>query len=461
MKKQSKSAGPIAIGALVLGCLVAGLLQTIVLQIQDDFPELLQAPREVTGWIVTITILAACAFSPVSSRLGDMLGRKNVIVGLLFIMAAGSLVSAMAPNVWVLIVGRAFQGLAIGVIPLAISVMKDIVAPEKLGGAIALASGTLGIGSALGLPIGAVINEATSWRGIFWTCFILGILAACAIYFTVPATQMRASGSFDVVGAVGLGLGVTALLIGLAQSLSWGWLAAPTLFTLGAGIGILALTMVHLFKKREPIIDIRASLSSRVLLTNMAALLMNFSMMGVNIVFPQLMALPADAPAGLGVDRVISGLVMMTSGVITALATPLIARLSSRFGPKNLMLLGTVIVAISICSSLFIPWSSGLIFAINVGLGLGFGMAFASMPQIIMESVDRSRSAAANGVNAQLRFFGTAMASAVIAAVLAKWSVPFGDGTVPTEAGTYLAIGLCSAGAVLAVILSALIPTKD
>lgn len=455
---RDQGSGRSAVGALVFGSLVAGLLQSIVLQIQDDFPVLLDSTREVTGWIVTSTILAACAFSPVSSRLGDMLGRKRVTVALLLILAFGSILSALAPNVWVVIAGRSFQGLAIGVIPLAMSILKDIVAPKRLGGVIALTSGTLGIGSALGLPVGALVNEYAGWRGIFWVCLVLAVISAGWVQVAVPVNQARSSGGFDVLGAFGLGISVIVLLIGLAQSLSWGWLSVSTLMTFVVGVVSLSATIVHLLRHRHPIIDVRASLSPRILLTNISALLMNFSMMGAIIIFPQLMALPSDAPAGLGVDRVVSGLIMMTSGITTAVATPVIASLNTRFGPKRLMISGTIVVGVCLGLTLVVPWSPGLFLGVNIGLGFGFGMSFAAMPQIIMESVNRKSTAAANGLNAQLRFFGTAAASAILAAVLAHWSVGRHGVREPTVFGVELAIVLCTAAAFVATVLCVLIP---
>lgn len=455
---QDQGSARLAVGALVFSSLVAGLIQTIVLQIQDDFPALFDSSREVTSWIVTVTILAACAFSPVSSRLGDMLGRKRVTVSLLLVLALGSILSTLAPNVWIVIIGRACQGLAIGVIPLAMSILKDIVSPKRLGGAIALTSGTLGIGSALGLPLGALVNEYAGWRGIFWVCFLLAIMSAAWVHATVPAHQDRSTGVFDVFGALGLGLSIIALLIGLAQSLSWGWLSASTLATFGVGVTLLLFTIVYLLRCRHPIIDVRASFAPRILLTNTSALLMNFSMMGAYVIFPQLMALPVDAPAGLGIDRVVSGVVMMASGITTALATPLIGSLNARFGPKRLMILGTLVVGGCLGISLVAAWSTDLILAINIGLGFGFGLSFAAMPQIIMESVDRERTAAANGLNAQMRFFGTASASAIIAAVLAHWSMTYDGVVVPTVSGVELAISLCTASAFTAMVLCVLIP---
>lgn len=447
-----------AVAALVFGSLVAGLLQTIVLQLQDDFPVLLDAPRELTSWIVTVTILTACAFSPVSSRLGDTLGRRRVIIALLLAMSVGSVVAALAPDIWVLIFGRALQGLAIGVIPLAMSIMKDIVAPAKLGGAIALTSGTLGIGSAFGLPLGALINELMGWRGIFWVCFLMGTVAVVWVWAAVPSVQVLSRGRFDVPGAIGLGAGVSLLLVALAQALSWGWASGRFLLVIGVGVMLLLFTAVHLLRSPEPIIDLRASSSPRIWLTNTGALLLNFSMMGANVVFPQLMVLPVDSPAGLGVDRVTSGIIMMAAGVTTAIATPLIATLNTRFGPKRLMVVGAAIVALSLGSGLFLPWSVALILGINIGLGFGFGLSFASMPQIIMESVDRRNTAAANGVNAQLRFFGTAMASAVIAGVLADQSVSHAGASVPTVSGFMIAVGICTAAALIATVLCILIP---
>lgn len=438
---------------LVLGCLLGSLVQTLVIPIQSDLPALMDESREITAWVVTAPIAAACAFTPVAGRLGDMIGRKRVFVALLGLLVIGALASAVAPDAAVLIGGRALQGAAIGLVPLAMSIMKEIVTPARLPLSIAVTSGTMGIGSAFGIPVGALIAELLDWRAMFWFVFVFGLASLMWACWAIPNATSATGGRFDYVGAFGNVIGSGALIAGLALVVSEQG-STTSLTLLGGGVAMLIVTTLHMRRSSAPVIDVRVAFSRRVFLTNAASLLLNFCTMGAMVIYPQLLALPGGAGAGIGLGAIVAGLIIMVNGLAQVLVTPFTVRLSRYFEPRRIATGSILSVAISIGLTLIALDNPWWILSMLVIAGAGFGAAFATLPQVIMASVPVQNVAAANGLNAQIRMFGTAAAAAVIGAVLAIWS----SQGAPTTAGFAIAIGSCTAAAVLGVVAAACVP---
>jgi MFS family permease len=136
-------------GAIVAVLAIAGLASsfmfTLVVPIQSKLPELLNASREDTAWVVTATLLAAAVFTPIAGRLGDMYGKRRIVLVLLGLLIVGSVIAALSPGIGGVIVGRALQGAVTGVVPLGISIMRDVLHEDRVDAAIALMSATLGV----------------------------------------------------------------------------------------------------------------------------------------------------------------------------------------------------------------------------------------------------------------------------------------------------------------------------
>ncbi|MGO1548167.1 MFS transporter, partial [Microbacterium gubbeenense] len=120
------------VAALAFAGLSSAFMFTLVVPLQADLPILLDASREDTTWVVTITLLVAAIATPISGRLGDMYGKRRVILALLVALMVGSLIAALSQSIIGVIIGRGFQGLTTGVIPLGIAIMRDVLRPARL-----------------------------------------------------------------------------------------------------------------------------------------------------------------------------------------------------------------------------------------------------------------------------------------------------------------------------------------
>ena len=442
--------------AVIFACLNASLIQTIVLSFQSDLPALLGVGREITAWVVTAAVASACAFAPVTGRLGDLYGRKRVALALIVALAIGSLVSALATSTWLLIAGRTIQGLAIGIVPLGMSMLSRSITPQRQPAAIALAAGTMGIGGAFGIPLGAVVAEAVGWRGVFWVSVGLAGLSCLWVARAVPRDDTFSSGRFDVVGSIAMVAGCSAMLIGLGQAAAFGWRSPLVVLCVGGGALLLAIGALWMALVRDPLINVRVALRPTLLMTNLHALCLNFAAMATMVVFPQVLVLSNSHEVGLGVAPVAASMIMMANGVAMALVAPVAPYFSRRWDEKFVITAGACLVAIGALITLVGLDSICAILVANLVIGGGFGLAFAVIPRLVMSSVPREDAGSANGLNAQVRIFGTAAAAAVIGALLASGE----QGGQPSRDVFVWALILCAVAAGTSALLGLLVPRR-
>jgi MFS family permease len=446
------------VAVLALTGLASSFMFTLVVPIQAQLPELLGASREDTAWVVTATLLAAAVFTPIAGRLGDMYGKRRIVLLLLGLLILGSVIAALSTSLIGVIVGRALQGAVTGVVPLGIAILRDVLHTRSVNSAIALISATLGVGGALGLPISAFITEFADWHILFWLAAGLGVLCFGLVLWIVPVSVLRSPGGFDYVGAVGLAVGLTGILLAVSRGNEWGWLATPTLALGLGGVGVLLIWGWFELRIAEPLLDLRVAARRPVLLTNLASIGMGFALFASNVVFPQILELPVETGAGLGLSLIVASLVVMPAGLVMMVLSPVSGRLSTVIGPRALLIMGAVALVAAYAFVLVAGSDVWQIFVSNLLIGVGIGFGFAAMPMLIMRSVPQSETGASNGLNALFRSLGTSTAAAVMAAVLASSSTVQGGAQIPSAAGFHLTYLLAGAGALMALVLALFIP---
>ncbi|MET7337448.1 MFS transporter [Nonomuraea sp. NPDC005650] len=457
--RAAQSSGAI-ISVLAAAGITVSLMQTLMVPLIATLPVLLHTTAANAFWAITATLLAGAVAMPVSGRLGDLYGKRRVMIVSAVLLALGSLVCAPANSLTPMVIGRALQGLGMGVIPLGIAIMRDVLPPQRLGSAIGLMSSSLGVGGALGLPAAALVAQYVSWHALFWGAAALGLVMCVLIFIVVPESPVKSPGRFDFVGAVGLAAGLALFLLPVSKGSDWGWTSGITLGMFAASAVILLLWGWWEMRVSAPLIDLRTSARRQVLLTNLASIVIGFAMYAMSLITPQLLQLPEATGYGLGRSMVEAGLWMAPAGLVMMAISPVAARLSGARGPKTSLLLGTLIIASGYLLALALmghAWGV-LIFSAVVSAGIGF--AYAAMPSIIMSAVPRTETAAANGLNSLMRSIGTSCASAVLGAVLANLTVNFGSVAVPSEAGFRAGFIIGGGVALVAALIVLTIPGR-
>ncbi|GAA3491270.1 MFS transporter [Streptomyces cremeus] len=440
---------------LAFAGIVVAVMQTLLVPVIKDLPALLGTSPSNATWVMTATLLAGAVATPVMGRLGDLAGKRRMLVTSLAVMVVGSLICGLTDQLLVMIAGRVLQGFAMGAIPLGIGLMRDMLPPEKLGSAMALMSSSIGVGGGLALPVAALVAQHANWHALFFGAAGLGVLSILLTLLVVPESPLRARGSFDVPGALGLTLGLVLLLLPLTKGSDWGWGSGTTLGLFGAALLVLLGWGVLELRLKAPLVDLRTSARREVLLTNLASVMVGVAFYAISLVLPQLLQLPSATGHGLGQSMVVAGLCVAPLGLTMMFTAPVYARLSARFGPKVTLILGLLVIAIGYGAGLGLMSAAWQTVVVSVVVGAGIGLAYSSLPALIIGAVDPSETGAANGLNTLMRSIGTSVSSAVIGMVLADTADHVGGVAVPTLHGFRLSF-LIATGAVVAGVLLAL-----
>ncbi|MDP9842758.1 MFS transporter [Streptosporangium lutulentum] len=448
------------VAVLALSGIVVSLMQTLIIPLIPQLPTLLGASPSDATWAITATLLAGAVATPVMGRLGDMYGKRRMLLLSLVLLVAGSAVAALSDTLTPLVVGRALQGLAAGVIPLGISIMRDELPAERLGSATALMSASLGVGGALGLPAAALLAERADWHMLFWTAAGFGAVATVLVLTLVPESAVRTGGRFDVVGAAGLSTGLLCLLLAISKGAGWGWGSAQTLGLFGVSVVVLLLWGWWELRTREPLVDLRTTVRRQVLFTNLASAVFGFAMFAMSLVLPQVLQLPKATGYGLGQSMLAVGLVLAPSGLVMMVTAPLSARISKAKGPKVTLMLGAIVVAAGYGLSIALMSAVWHLVLVSAVIGAGIGLAYGAMPALVMAAVPVSETAAANSFNTLMRSMGTSISSAVAGVVLAQMTTTVGAATFPSANGFRTVMAIGAGAALVAFVFAAFLPRR-
>jgi MFS family permease len=440
--------------------LIAAFMQTLVTPVIPELPQLLDSVPTDTSWVLTSTLLAAAIATPITGRLGDMYGKRRIVLALLVIMTAGSVVAALSETVVPMIIGRSLQGIGLGVISLGISILRDVIHPKNLGGAVALVSATLGIGGAIGLPVAAVIADNLSWHYLFWLATLLSVVALALVFWIVPVSTLRTAGRFDFVGAVGLGVGLVGILLGVSKGSEWGW-GSPVILALLIG-GVVVLIVWGWFELRTPhaLIDLRVAARRPVLLTNLASISVGFAFFITSAALPILLQAPSSTGVAFGLPLLTASLCLMPLGLVMFFTSPYAARLSTARGPRTSLIVGASIITLTFGAGVFLTGEVWHIVLISTLVGLGVGFAYAAMPTLIMSAVPPSETAAANGLNSVMRTLGSTVSATIVGVILSTQVVVSEGISIPTTEAFQLTFGIGAAVSLVGVLIAFFIPRR-
>ena len=448
------------ITTLALTGLIAAFMQTLVTPIIPRLPDFLNTTTADATWVLTSTLLAAAISTPISGRLGDMYGKRRVVIVLLMLMAAGSIISALSNTLIPMIVGRVFQGVGLGVIALGISILRDVIHPKNLGGAVALISATLGVGGGIGLPVAALIAQNFDYHYLFWLATALAIVAVVLVLAIVPVSTLRAGGHFDFIGALGFAIGLIGILLAVSKGSEWGWTSATTLGLLVGGLAVLVVWGIIELRTTDPLVDLRVAGRRPVLLTNLASISVGFAFFITTAALPVLLEAPTTTGVGLGQTLIVSSLCLMPLGLVMFVMSPVAARLSAARGPRTSLILGGFIIAVAFAVAVWLHSEIWHVILVSTIVGLGVGFAYAAMPTLIMRVVPPTETAAANGLNSVMRTLGSTVAATLVGLVISSHLVLSGGVAIPTTDAFRIIFAMGSGVVLAGVIVAFFIPRR-
>jgi EmrB/QacA subfamily drug resistance transporter len=403
---------------LAISGIAYALMQSLVAPALRTIQTDLGTSTTTVAWVFTGYLLSASVATPIVGRLGDMFGKKRMLVVTLAIVAAGTVVAALATSIGVLILGRVIQGAGGAIFPLAFAIIRDEFPRERVPSGIALISALLGVGGGLGIVLAGPITQHLSYHWLFWLPLVPIVGAAVAAQVIIPESPIRAPGRIDWVGATLLSGWLVALLIAVSEGPTWGWASTRVLlmFVLAA---VLLLLWARLEERIEgPLVDMRMMRLHAVWTTNLTALLLGFGMYSSFILLPEFVELPASGGVGFGSSVTQAGIFLLPATLGMLVIGPLAGRLSSSVGAKVPLVAGCLLTAASYGSLAAAHNAGWQIYIAAAVMGVGIGFAFGAMANLIVAAVRPEETGVATGMNTIVRTIGGSLGSQISASVV-------------------------------------------
>jgi EmrB/QacA subfamily drug resistance transporter len=369
-------------------------------------------------WLLTGFLLSASVGTAIIGRLGDMYGKERLLLWTLVVLTGGTLLAAVSNSLAVVIAARVIQGAGGGIFPLAFAIIRDEFPAERVAGSIGLVSSILGIGGGGGLVIGGLIVEHLSWHWLFWAPLIVMVPAAVATWRYVPESPVKSPGQVNWAAAALMSLGMSCVLIAIAQTTVWGWGDARTVGLLAAGLAVCAGWVAVELRSREPLVDMAMMRIRGVWTTNLAAFLLGAGMYSSFIVFPQFAQLPKSTGFGFGASVVVSSLYLLPAAVGMSVLGTVAGRVARRFGSKPALIAGAAITAASFAWLAVAHRHPYDMLISSTLLGIGIGLAFAALGNLIVQAVPPTQTGVASGMNTVMRTLGGALGGQLSATLI-------------------------------------------
>jgi EmrB/QacA subfamily drug resistance transporter len=402
-------------GGLMLVMLLASLNQTVL---STAMPTIVGELDGVTHmlWVITAYILASTIMMPIYGKLGDLIGRKPLLIAAIGLFMVGSVVGALAGGMTALIVARAIQGLGGGgLIILSQATIADVVPARERGKYMGVMGAVFAVSSVAGPLLGGWLTEGPGWRWAFWINIPLGLLAAAGAVFLLKLPRPRGRVRLDIGGMALLAVATTCLVL----AASWGgntydW-SDPVILGLIAGtiVGGVAFVAVEL-RAAEPILPMHLFAQPNFNVTTVAGLLIGVGMFGA------IGYMPTYLQMTFGVDATESGLLMIPMMGTMLVTSTVTGQLVSRTGRYKWMpITGSLILTVGlVLLSTLTADTSVWHVCLYVGVvGFGLGMSMQILVLVVQNTFPLREVGTATASNNYFRQIGATLGSALVGSI--------------------------------------------
>jgi len=442
---------------LTFTTMVVALISSLGAPLLPSISRHLHVPLSTAQWSLTATLLVGAVSAPIMGRLGDGPWRRETMIGGLMIVTIGSVIAALATSLAPLVLGRAFQGVGLGLVPLTMAAARDHLPRERIQPAIALLSVCVAAGVGIGYPISGLIADGPGIQAAFWFGAVVSGLALACVIAVVPSSRSNPKSPLDVVGAILMTVGLICLLLAIAEGNNWGWNSAAEIgLFLGAAV-LLAIWVWQQLHTRFPLVELRLLRHPAVLTSDACAMVLGVAMYMYMSAITSYVQAPEGIGYGFAASVVIAGLCLVPLSLTSLLSSRLLPWFTAMVGQRALLPFGSLVVAFAGLFFALFHTSLWQAFVMTAILGVGIGSTSAAIPTLIVRAVPDDETGSAMGFYQVVRYIGFSVGSALTASVLSGHT-PSGQ-HLPAESGytlvLWIAVAICVAAAVLAWLLPA------
>lgn len=452
---------PLLIAALwvaeVTGSFETAMILAALKKLIEDFGN-----PAMVGWLITGYLIVGAAIAAVVGRLGDLFGRRRVLIVVLAIGAIGSLISALSTNFPVLLVGRLMQGVTGAILPLCIGLVHENMPKDRAPMAIGLMISGASIGTAAGLVVGGMIVDQFSWHGIFFTSAGLCLTAALATLAFVPVSIRRPSmHAVDWMSGLAFAPGVALVLVYFSMGKSWGWGNPMSLGALALGVALVAWWVRRSLASANPLIAIRSFADRTIAVGGAVTALVSMSTLQITVFFSLLLQAPAWTVAGLGLTATMAGLAKLPSNLSSTFAGPLGGWLAGRGGGRIALVVGGLITTAG-----WLLWfvleidSFALAVAQLIVISFGATMLFSVAPTVIAQASPPERISEISGMLTVIRQLFLGIGAQMVTTLLAVDVVRRGDEIYPSPFAYDLTVTVIVGICLVAILVAFALPRQ-
>jgi MFS family permease len=444
----------LTLGVLLLSGLAYALLSSAVIPAMTTMQHDLHTSANGIAWVLTGYLLSASIGTSIIGRLGDMYGKERLLVWTLGLLAVGTLLSAASSSLIPVIAGRVIQGAAGGIFPLAFGIVRDEFPREKVAGSIGMLSASLGVGGGVGIALSGPILVHLGWHWLFWIPLAIILVAMFACWRYVPESPVRVPGSVNWLAALLMSVGISACLLAISFTTSWGWISARAIGLFVIGVAVCVAWVLVETRSSEPLIDMKMMRLRGVWTTNLAAFLLGGGMYTSFLIFPEFAELPSRI--GYGASILDGGLYLLPMALTMAAVGSFAGRIAGRIGSKGALVAGTATCVIAFVLLVLDYRSSEAMLVSSTLVGIGIGLAFAALGNLVIEAVEPHQTGVASGMNTVTRTLGGALSGQISASFIAA-HVLHG---LPQSAGFTASFVMCLAFLAVALLASVIVPGR-
>lgn len=386
--------------------------------------------------ILSLYTVFGTAINPIVGKLGDIYGKKKILTYVLIAYAGMVTLTSFAPNYSILLVSRTFQGIGLGIFPLAFSLVREQFPRDLIPRAQGMVSAMFGAGLALGLPVGALVANNWGWQANYHiaTPFIIA-LTVVSIIAVRESVYRNPNARMDYVGAGILGVALALVVLGLSEGANWGWNSAPVLGMLIIGVAMFAPLVLVERRLSEPLLDFKQLAERNVLVSNIIGMVVGIGML---LSFQSIVyQLENPAPSGFGFDIFKGGLYLLPMAITMLVIMFPVGVMISRVGTKPFIFAGGLIGALGFFM-LSTATTSIQIPEYLVISSVGMAMLMASIQNLLVLSVKPQEMGLATAMNTVFRNVGSSLGSPIAGSILSTFTIlitlgPLGMHTFPTH----------------------------
>ena len=407
---------------LALMLLIVNYVETMVIPALPTIEEDFSISATLAGWITSAYMIVAAATSPLMGRLADTYGKKRMYVIAIAFYIVAVAIAGFSPNIWVLIIARAIQGVGFSMFPIAIAIITDLYPKEKVAFAQAILSATIGIGPALGLLIGSYVVQDLGWPYAFHTAAILSLILFIISLKYLPHTGVRIKEKVDYLGASLIGLATVFLLVYITEGPTLGWFNLENLGLLVTSLVFYAIFIAVEKRVSEPLLKLELFKIRNFAVANIVGLISGIGMFTVFIFLVYYSQLPK--PYGLGLTIIESGLLMSPVAFGMVIFGPIFGRLMPRIGPKPLLVLGSILTTIAYLLLYFYRSTPGEVVVDGFISSLGLVAVILPLVNMVALSLPDEYRTTGMGMNTLLRTIGGSAGPVVATAIMQSYQTP-------------------------------------